>query len=343
MNCAIIITTCNRAERASKTISQFLQMDDWFFNEIIVVDSSHALHREAYPEHDSVFYIKSLHMNQPYQRYLGYLFSSSEVLLYLDDDMDLIDPISLRQEICRLIETDIVGVNFNFENHNDFLASVPRNATAEWNGSISQVVRSLSGSPKIDNNKFWLCGLRGQRSPNAPIEYLSGGAFAAKRSSLYQNFNFVLFSLFEKRLGGGEDVILGYTLAQEGKIWAAEGCTFYHDDQRNSSYTQDSYSFSKRVAFSRLYLSREYARLKCMNMWFANIHYHWYMLWRATGLAFSVVLLPSTKRWANFRGWVAGWLKTSFWHQDQVEAAERFWVAEAKWNLENAKPAPQSF
>lgn len=337
MNCDIIITTYNRALRASETIQQFLDLPDHFFGHIIVVDSSDNLNQSDYPASSKVIYIKSSHKNQPYQRFLGYLASEAEMLLYLDDDMDLLEPASLTIELQRLNQSALAGINFSFRNDNAFLATMPKNITSNWNSKLGKAVKCFSGSPSVPVNKFSVCGLRGQRVGGQPIEYLQGGAFAAKRTCLYQNFNFHLFNLFEDHIGMGEDAILGFTLAQSGQIWASIGEAFYHNDQKNSAYTPNLFSYNRRVAYSRLYLSMEYARLKNINKALVVAHYHWYMLWRTFGILVTLCSKPSKSRLIALQGWLSGWGKTFFNELTSLDKSKEYWVRQARQDLAHAK------
>lgn len=336
MSLDIIITTYNRSQRASQTVQQFLELKNPFFDHIIVVDSSDGLSATDYPDDNEVIYVRSTHKNQPYQRFLGYTRSDAEILLYLDDDMDLLDGGGLCSELLRFEGKEIAGITFGFRNDNVFLAEIPKNVTAELGGVLGRGLKWFTGAPVLGENLFWLCGLRGKREGSKPIEYIQGGAFAVRRSDLYQDFNFCLFDLFEQKIGMGEDVILGHGLSNQGFVWAAEGETFYHNDQEDSSYTIDLYFFNRRVACSRLFLSLEFVRLSGQRTLLARLHYQWYMLWRTAGLSLSLVVHPNRGRWDSLRGWLAGWWCALMWKPRTQETAAQFWLEEMEKDLDNA-------
>jgi hypothetical protein len=124
---------------------------------------------------------------------------------------------------------------------------------------------------------------------------------------LYKNFNFRLFDLFERKIGMGEDVILGFTLSQSGTIIYKPEPLFYHNDQKDSTYAVDFVSYGKRVAYSRLYLSYEYARLSGTSKLAAYLHFNWYMLWRLIGMAANQLIAPKPARAQLIRGYLKGY------------------------------------
>ena len=83
----VIIATCNRKESLMILVSQLLSCSKLPEN-IIVVDSSETINQDI-KKINLVKYIQSSHKNQPYQRYVGFLSASCEILIYLDDDMRL--------------------------------------------------------------------------------------------------------------------------------------------------------------------------------------------------------------------------------------------------------------
>ena len=329
----VIITTFNRRRRATTTIQQLLEAPALPIGRVLLVDSSDGLSQADYPDHPKVRYIHSSHKNQPYQRFLGYKASTAESILFLDDDMDLLDMNGLREGMQRLQSSSVAAANFDFSNNNAFLSNAPRTLTAGSTGSAIRFLARLSGAPTIPANRLWLCGIRGPRVSGHPIEYVSGGAFAAKRSALYRDFNFQLFDLFEQRQGMGEDAAIGYTLAKQGTVLALEGLTFDHNDQRDSTYTPDLRSFNERVAFSRLFLSSEYTRLNGGSQAFARAHFMWWAMWRWVALAVSLAARPSRTRFAAARGWMSGVGRTVTWRRLPLTDTERRWRLEAEKDL----------
>lgn len=304
----VIIATYNRKKSLEILVSQILECTQLPEN-IIVVDSS-AEENFSIQKYENVVYVRSSHPNQPYQRYLGFHKSNSEVLVFLDDDMEVLDKNWLKQVMEQFNEKSVVGVAINFKNDNDFLQKkLPKSKLSKpkQSNGLKQFLKTLTGYLKPDPGKFWLCGIRGVQPENgAETQWVSGGAFAAKRDVLYKNFNFKLFDLFERKIGMGEDAILGFTLAQHGKIIYLSKEFFYHNDQKDSTYTVNFYSFGKRVAYSRLFLSFEYARLVGSSKIIAFVHYIWYMIWRITGMGINQIIDFKPSRSELIKGYICG-------------------------------------
>ena len=86
---------------------------------------------------------------------------------------------------------------------------------------------------------------------------------------------------------------------------------FLHDDQKNSTYALNTFSYAKRVAYSRLYLSYEYRRLQNKSKLTALLHYQWYMLWRVIGLSLNILLNNNKNENKKLlKGYLSGWKKT---------------------------------
>ncbi len=279
------------------------------FNSIILVDSSDNIHPVLSCDHQ-VVYLQSAHKNQPYQRYLGYIHSKADVLLFLDDDMEVANDRFM--EIIQSIFQDnaVSGLAINFEDkHADTaLAAIPRSVLFGSMSVLKKLVGWLSGYPAFPDGKFGPCGIRGKQPvQGGKTEWLSGGAFAARRASLFQNFNFQLFELFEQKVGMGEDAMIGYSLSKQGILLYNPELLFYHNDQRDSAYSVDHFAYSRRVIFSRLYLSLERARLNGGSYLIAGLHYHWYVLWRVAGLFINWAIGKSTIKYNLLKGSLAGW------------------------------------
>jgi len=329
-----IIPTFNRLERVTKTIHSLLAIDSSLISKVYVVDSSDQYSVRDFPQNPRVVVLKSSHKNQPYQRYLGSLASTANVLLLLDDDMDVIDEACLESNLELFQDDNVVGLNIGYQYNNAFFEKIPRHVVSRLSGTFFNRIKALSGFPDIEDNQFWLCGLRGKRKEGASIEYVFGSVFAARRDVLYENFNFNLFDLYEKKLGKGEDVILGYSLSRHGTILAGPGECFFHDDQKDSTYTIDLRSFYARKSFSRLYLSLEYVRLKGISTTLAYLHYHWYMLWRAASMLLTCLFRFSPAQLNSLKGWLTGWRVAFTYRLRPIEERRSYWISEAERDVE---------
>ncbi len=309
----IVVCTYNRPERVTRLVQELLTCNP-LPNSIIIVDSSDvSITDKRVVEKTS--YIKSTRKNQPYQRYVGYLNSSSDILVYLDDDMELIHAAFLKDIHELFISMPYlsgVALNFKDKQIDTSLSLIPSSTLKSKNSLFGKWINYITGYPVLKEGEWGMNGNRGPqpRLNGGPTQWLSGGAFAAKRSSLYINFNLQLFDLFEKGIGMGEDAVLGYTLSKQNTLYYYPKLLFYHNDLKDSTYSLDLYKFSKRVMFSRLYLSLEKVRLDNKSQLVAYTSYIWYALWRLIGLSVNLVLHYSVSRKNIFKGSLSGFLKS---------------------------------
>ena len=308
MKIDIIIATYNRHKSLQRVIEKLLDSTSKIAN-VIVVDSSKDENRKI-QQLKKVKYIRSSYANQPYQRYLGFLSSDADILIFLDDDMELIDSLWIEKIENVFLDDMVVGAAIAFNNENEFLnMKLPKTkfGNPKKANIIHRAIKAFTGHPYLGPGKFWLCGIRGKQPINGgSTEWFQGGAFATRRNAIYKDFNFYLFDLFEHKLGMGEDVILGYTLSKQGKIVYIPQELFCHNDQKDSTYTVDLQSFGKRVAYSRLYLSYEYGRLSGLHRSLILMHYIWYMLWRLMGMGINLMIDPKKSRKEMIKGYYSG-------------------------------------
>lgn len=335
-SCSIIITTYNRPDKVNELVTQLLSIAQPL-EQIIVVDSSdddNVLLRE----HPAIIYIKSTHKNQPYQRYLGFLMASAAYLLFFDDDMELVSFDFLKHIETLIKKENAVGLALHFKDkHLDTtLAAVPKSALFKRSKWLRHFKNWFTGYADLPEGTFGYCGNRGkQPSKLAPTQYVSGGAFVAKRSALFQNFNFQLFDLFEQRMGMGEDALIGYGLHKQGSVLFVPDIYCLHNDQKDSSYSMNVHDYAQRVLFSRLYLSLEKCRMDGNSMFFAKAHYHWYAFWRLMGLLINLGLKRSTNSKFVFIGSWKGWRKACKFRFNFDGSLEQYWKNELANNLKN--------
>jgi GT2 family glycosyltransferase len=293
----VVIATYNRHEKVSFLIHQLLSLPSHALGKIIVVDSSETLlPLHHFPADSNIQILSSSHKNQPYQRMLGLQISQAEFVLFLDDDMEVIDD-KFPDELAAFIKSnaDIVGFNLKFDNVNPFLQSLEPSVLGKK--PLANMGRALSGYPAIADNGFWLAGIRGKRVDNKDIEYVSGGSFLARRQALFQGISVTLLDIFEKKLGMGEDLLLGYALSRKGRVYAWPKVYFVHNDQGDSTYTSAGFKrFYGKISYSRLFLSLEYVRLNNKYLVFAIFHYGWFIIWRIVGLLLNLLFKPDKKQ-----------------------------------------------
>jgi len=327
---SVIICTYNRPSVILKLIS-LLKKQTILPNEIIVVDSSDTLNKSLVEDND-IKYIQSSHKNQPYQRYLGFLCSSNKWLLYLDDDMEPYDLMSIESII--KLKTDkpkFIAFALRFEDlHTDTsLSLLPSSNLLNGKGSVKRLIRFLSAYPILKPGKAGWNGVRGIPPLGGETEWFSGGAFLVKKEIIFKNFNFSLFSIFEKKIGTGEDFIISYTISRFGKIWATKKKYFYHNDNKNSNYTTNVYKYNRRLIYSRLYLSLEKSRLIRKPLLFSVIYFIYFSFWRFFGLCINFILNPTMNRLNAIRGFISGYFKSFKLLVNKFENERVYWNNEA--------------
>jgi len=330
----IIIATYNRHKKVLELVNQILNYFSGL-NKIIIVDSSDS-ENQYLKSNPNIIYIRSSHRNQPYQRYIGYLLSKKEILLFIDDDVEITDKQTIYKLIKKFEDINISGLALRIENkHSDTLLSrIPGTQLFKKRNVFWQIKGFLSGYPLLPVGKFGLCGNRGIYPRNEDrIEYINGAAFAARRSAMFQNFNFQLFDIFEKGLGMGEDAIIGYSLSKQGKLIYYDELVFLHNDQKDSTYIINIEAFAKRVAFSRLYLSLEKCRLDNRRLIIARLHYHYYMFWRLTGLVLNYLINMNKVRLQMLKGTFKGWILATKFKFDRQNMKFKYWHDEAVKDL----------
>lgn len=329
----IVITTFNRQDQVVGLVSALLpQLNAG--EKIIIVDSGEELNTQI-PKTGSIKYLKSSHQNQPFQRYLGYQVANAEYILFLDDDMEPCSAEVLNQlRICINKHENLAGIALCFKNKiPTSIDKLPKtNLTQSW----IHKWRWISGYSQPKIGELGLCGIRGSQPPSGGYTQLvSGGAFVAKRDKLFLNFNFTLFSMFENKVGMGEDTIIGYTLSKQGLIWYEPEQLFWHHEKHVSNYSVNSEKLAKKVMYSRLFLSLEKYRLDNRSALIPVLHYHWFAIWRIIGLLFNLVIKYNPTTYQMLKGFVKGCLKATELLASSREADKKYWSTEMQRDLNN--------
>jgi|APTNR8051073442_1049403.scaffolds.fasta_scaffold02574_9 glycosyltransferase involved in cell wall biosynthesis len=328
---SVVIPTYNRYNSLLKLIHQILALRKDI--EIIVVDSNDVnFTKIALPD---VRQLYSSCKNALFQRYVGWRAAKTAWLLFLDDDMEISD-----DECFAFLEAliknskDQRGYGLRFTNKHDqsVLSNLPKSITNRVNPSsfFRRAIRQLTGYPELKSGEYYFCGLRGQQPINGgKTEWFSGGAFLARKDSLFENFNLQMCDLFEDGLGMGEDVLLGYTVSKLGRVEYVNKNMFLHNDQGNSLFTANLRSYGKRVLYSRLYLSLEYARLNSITPIRARLYYQWHAFFRIGGMIMNLIVNPGKARLHLLLGSLSGWMKSFSLKFDATLARNNFWSQQA--------------
>jgi len=310
-NFDIVIATYNRPNFLKSLVDQIKDCT-LLPRRIIVVDSSDIKNIEI-QNTDRVIYIRSSHKNQPYQRYLGYKASEEEFIVFFDDDVKILDKDLFKYLLGSFQEKNTVGSTLRFTSEE--VSSVDRSMGTENiklnNTFITKHLWALTGAPKIKSNGIWLAGLKGDYNYSLGYTEAVGGpgTLAFRRDIVDRLFDDVLFAMYERKLGKGEDKYISVGALKYGKIALVNKICLYHPPH-DSSYFDDVYSFARREIYSRLWLSKRIASVKNISPVFMYLHYYWYAAWRIVMAAMHTLISPQKKNLDRFSGRVKGVLDT---------------------------------
>lgn len=276
MTFSIAITTYNRPSSVANLIKQ-VRACTLLSDQIIVVDSSDQLNETINCDR-TITYIRSRHKNQPYQRHLANLACKSEIIIFLDDDLEIIDFTVFEIMLAKLGEPGIRGVSVGFQHHNAISALME--SKVDGKSLFFKVINFMSGVPVLKPGKIYLAGLAGPRPrAESEVDYFNGAIMSFYKTELEHLFNPVLFSLFEDRLGMGEDKVISMTVGLRKKLWFVPHHFFVHPPIA-SNYFQDVRSFQCKVMYSRLYVSLIYGSVKRLPVFLIYLHYYYFSFWR---------------------------------------------------------------
>lgn len=334
---SVVIPTLGRYASVRKLIDDLHYLGE-IIGEIVVVDSTHEGIRESLKSYNKIVQVFTPHQNGLYQRFLGSKIARYEWILFLDNDMELVkSPFfeDLNQLVC--IE-GLSGIALKFaDKHDDTTLNKIPKSKLPTSGFISKAKGILTAYPILPVGCYGYCGIRGPQ-PNtfSKTQWLSGGAFFVKRELVFKGLNFKLISYFEQQLGMGEDPLIGYMLSLHGQLFRYPELCFLHNDQKDSAYSVDLYNYSRRVVFSRLYLSLERARLSNTPKLIGYFYYHWHTFFRVFGLLINTILNKSEDNLKMLNGGVRGWslsFRSGYRYSSQDE---QFWLQRINKDLENA-------
>jgi len=276
MTFSVAITTYNRPSNLETLVGQ-VQACTTIPNAILVIDSSDQINETMRTRKD-ITYLRSSHKNQPYQRYLAYLACTTDIIIFLDDDLEIIDFSVFDAMMAELEKAGIAGVSVGFVHHNTIQSKIEGNLN---NHSVMfKLVNFISGVPILPPGGIRLAGLAGSR-PTKPgrVDYFNGAVMAFYRSELIDMYDPILFSLFEEKLGMGEDKIISMRIGLKKILWYLPQSYFLHPPVA-SNYFVDFESFQKKTTYSRLYISIVYGRLKKIPLIFIYLHFYYFIFWR---------------------------------------------------------------
>lgn len=249
----IVITTYNRPERVAKFCEQ-IQSCNFKLQKLIVVDSSDEKN-EVLSNNPSIIYKQASHKSQPYQRYVGYLCSSADVVVFFDDDLEVLN-YNLFDVVAEhfYASPELVGLGLGI-NYKNAIAGV-----SEPNPKKNTLLKILKPKPKTGKmSRFGQTA--GLPANNVNTEFLPGPNMCFRRKVINDLFDEKMFALFENKMGMGEDKVISYRAASKGKIlYLGEEFYLYHPPIE-STYFNNQMTFSAKVIYSRIWIAHQYNKI----------------------------------------------------------------------------------
>jgi len=248
MKISIIIPTKDRPYKIKKLLNQ-LYNNKFFFNEILVVDSSNVDNKKKL-----IFIIKQAELNIKLinsipsisvQRNKGLknMKKSNKFFMFLDDDIVFKKNsfVEMRKFI-KKNEKLYIGYGFNLISKIDygFLESIKRNKIMEklgiYNANIGKIVRS-GWQTKINNVK-----------KNQEVEWLSTQAVIYANNKKKINFD-----NFFKGYSYLEDLDYSYRMSKFGKLIVVKKAMYYH----NNNIERKSFNFGQKEFVNRYHFIKK--------------------------------------------------------------------------------------
>jgi glycosyltransferase involved in cell wall biosynthesis len=285
---------------------------------------------------DKVRCIPSSHKNQPYQRLLGASASTAEIVVFFDDDLTILNHFIFKTLINAFEQPNIVGATVGI----DYQSSIQENFDAPLvnnKNNFSKFLFKLSGIPNPAPGKASRLGIVGGKPKNnQKIDFFYGPCMCFRKNILDQIIVDDLLSLYENKVGKGEDKVISMLATQFGDLMYIAD-TYLSHPPNASNYYQDQRNFTKKVAYSRLYLTKIYSHVHKKEIWKEVLMFYYFILWRVFIAILSLIFKPSYSRMQKLLGLVDGTLLTLKLSQKSEKLTPHInWKEELKKDLYHA-------
>jgi glycosyltransferase involved in cell wall biosynthesis len=256
----VVICSYNRPKLVQSLVNQLKEFESEL-SEIIVVDSSDQSNLTL--SNDSqVVYLKSHRKSQPYQRFVGAKNSKSTVVVFFDDDVKIINKKIFADILQAFGNDEIVGVSGGIHYENGIELNKSKN------------IRALTYTGKIS----WLGKTTGLPQVNAFVEYFPGPFMAFRKSIIAKLFDDYLFFIFENRIAMGEDKVISMRASIYGKLFFLGSSKYLYHPPEASTYFNNEIDFLAKTVFSRLWLSKVYAKVHDRNKALPYFYFAFYFI-----------------------------------------------------------------
>lgn len=326
----IIITTYNRPERVAKFIDEILKCEQLPCN-VIVVDSS-ELPNEDLPRKFKVKYIRSSHKNQPYQRYLGASISSSKILCFFDDDLEITDPNIFKLILEPFNKSEIVGSSIAIDYHSSISTKI-NDGFINPQSSITKLFLRLTGVRYPENGRISYLGMAGAKPTQKQyVDFFYGPCMAFRRGVFMNTFYDDLLSLFEIKSGMGEDKIISMRASTYGKLLFNPTICLYHPAVE-STYFSNLRNFTFKTQYSRALLNRVFTEVKNKNYLISTLNLYWYNLGRLIIALITLMIKQNSQSKDRF----VGLLKGTKFNMNYYNLKKIDWHSEIQNDMKNYK------
>lgn len=247
----IVITTYNRPERVVKFCKQ-IQDCNFKPQKIIVVDSSDEKNK-VLSNNPKITYKQTSHKSQPYQRYVGYLCSSADVLVFFDDDLEIVN-YNLFDVVAEHFSAnpELVGLGLGI----DYKNAIAGVSESKHNSLLDKI------KPKLKTGKMSRFGqTAGLPLNNVTTDFLPGPNMCFRRKIIHNLFDEKMFALFEKKMGMGEDKVISFRAASFGRLLYLGKEFFLYHPPLESTYFNNQITFGAKVIYSRIWIANQYNKI----------------------------------------------------------------------------------
>lgn len=286
----VVIATNDRHEGLKVLVTQILRMSRKP-EKLIVIDSSKTPNDSLTSFCKTIVYRHTRHMNQPYQRYLGVCKSSADIVIFFDDDVEIVDT-NLFDDVLNAYQNSVVGVGVNIDYQNN-ISELGKLKVKYSRSSYFRFFSALTGVHVPKPGEIAKAGVTGGSvTVDGYVHFLHGPMMSFKRDVALKIFDTRLFNVYGLKVGKGEDKYLSMGALQYGKLFMLSDCYVRHP-LNESHYYVNPRSFQKRVIFSRWLLTRRLAEIRNESVFSYGIHFLWFVFWRLIIIVVHALTKPT--------------------------------------------------
>ncbi|HRK82291.1 MAG TPA: glycosyltransferase [Saprospiraceae bacterium] len=333
----LIITTYNRPAEVFSLVCQALECNP-APEKVIVVDSSDEVHTNLLGI-AGVWYIRSSHKNQPYQRLLGATAATSDIVVFFDDDLIITNSNIFTLILNAYQDKTVIGASVAIDYHSSISSNLDT-AILPTNNKVVNWFWKFTGVTFPHPGAVSRLGIVGPKPTNRNnVEYFHGPCMSFKRKIVKHTIPEDLLAQTELKVSMGEDKVISMLSLKFGKLVFNPILCLYHPPNQ-STYFNDSRLFIAKTIYSRLYLSRIYSEMKNKSYYIELIIFYWFAFWRLIIALVSMLVKPSQSRKDKVIGTLDGiMLAITRPHKSNKITPHINWEAEIKKDITIAKHA----